>query len=71
MQEWFSELGNAFVQTFISDDRWQIFLRGFGVTIRTAVLALLTIRISIVLVAIVRTQHDPGGAAKKAPAQCF
>ena len=26
MQEWFSELGNAFVQTFISDDRWQIFL---------------------------------------------
>ena len=67
MQEWFSELGNAFVQTFISDDRWQIFLRGFGVTIRTAVLALLIGIVLGVLVAIVRTQHDSRRSSKKGP----
>ena len=58
MQEWFSEVANAFVQTFITDDRWQIFLRGFGVTIRTAVLALVIGIVLSVLVAIIRTQHD-------------
>ena len=58
MQEWFSEVANAFVQTFITDDRWQIFLRGFGVTIRTAVLALVIGIVLGVLVAIIRTQHD-------------
>ena len=67
MQEWFSELGNAFVQTFISDDRWQIFLRGFGVTIRTAVLALLIGIVLGVLVVIVRTQHDSRRSSKKGP----
>ena len=58
MQDWFSEVANAFVQTFITDDRWQIFLRGFGVTIRTAVLALVIGIVLGVLVAIIRTQHD-------------
>ena len=58
MQEWFSEVANAFVQTFITDDRWQIFLRGFGVTIRTAVLALVIGIVLGVLEAIIRTQHD-------------
>ena len=58
MQEWFSEIASAFAQTFIDDDRWQIFLKGFGVTIRVAVLALLIGIVLGVLVAIVRTQHD-------------
>ncbi len=65
MKEWFLELGRSFTQTFITDDRWQLFLKGFGVTIRVAVLALLIGIVIGILVAIVRTQHDSGRNRKK------
>ena len=58
MQEWFAKLASSFTKTFITSDRWKLFAKGFTVTIRVAVLALL-IGIAIgILVAIVRTQHD-------------
>ena len=41
MQEWFAKLANDFAQTFITKDRWQLFAKGFTVTIRVAILALL------------------------------
>lgn len=58
MQEWFAKLANDFVQTFITKDRWQLFAKGFTVTIRVAILALLMGIAIGVLVAIVRTKHD-------------
>jgi len=54
MKEWFLSLADGFSQTFIESDRWVLFAKGFGVTIRVAVLALLM----GILVAIVRTKHD-------------
>ncbi|WP_294786771.1 amino acid ABC transporter permease [uncultured Eubacterium sp.] len=58
MQEWFANLANSFTKTFITSDRWQLFLKGFGVTIRVALLALLMGIVIGILVAIVRTKHD-------------
>ena len=58
MQEWFAKLANDFAQTFITKDRWQLFAKGFTVTIRVAILALLMGIAIGVLVAIVRTKHD-------------
>ena len=55
MQEWFAKLANDFAQTFITKDRWQLFAKGFTVTIRVAILALLMGIAIGVLVAIVRT----------------
>ena len=60
MQEWFAKLANDFAQTFITKDRWQLFAKGFTVTIRVAILALLMGIAIGVLVAIVRTKHDSG-----------
>ena len=58
MKEWFMKLGQDFQQTFIDSDRWMLFLKGFTVTIRVAVLALLLgVAIGIV-VAVVRSAHD-------------
>ena len=58
MQEWFAKLANDFAQPFITKDRWQLFAKGFTVTIRVAILALLMGIAIGVLVAIVRTKHD-------------
>ena len=52
------KLANDFAQTFITKDRWQLFAKGFTVTIRVAILALLMGIAIGVLVAIVRTKHD-------------
>lgn len=58
MQAWFAKQAAAFAQTFIAEDRWLQFLKGFGVTIRVALLALV-LGIAIgVLVATVRSAHD-------------
>ncbi len=51
-------LADGFSQTFIESDRWVLFAKGFGVTIRVAVLALLMGIAIGILVAIVRTKHD-------------
>ena len=58
MKEWFLSLADGFSQTFIEDGRWVLFAKGFGVTIRVAVLALLMGIAIGILVAIVRTKHD-------------
>ena len=41
MQEWFAKLANDFVQTFINKRPLAVVCKGFTVTIRVAVLALL------------------------------
>ena len=58
MKELFLSLADGFSQTFIEDGRWVLFAKGFGVTIRVAVLALLMGIAIGILVAIVRTKHD-------------
>lgn len=58
MKEWFAQIANSFVQTFITKDRWMLFAKGFTVTIRVAVLALLLGIIFGVIVAVIRSAHD-------------
>lgn len=65
MKDWFAQLASSFSQTFIEKDRWMLFLKGFTVTIRVAVLALLIGIVIGVLVAIVRSAHD--SRRKKTP----
>lgn len=58
MKEWFAQIANSFSQTFIVKDRWMLFAKGFTVTIRVAVLALLLGIIFGVIVAVIRSAHD-------------
>ncbi len=58
MKEWLMNLDDAFLQTFVESERWKLFAKGFVITIRVAVLALL-IGIAIgILIAVIRTKHD-------------
>ncbi len=53
-----AQIAANFTQTFITEDRWQLFLRGLGVTMEVALVALV-IGIAIgTVVAIIRTVHD-------------
>lgn len=67
MKEWFAKQADAFVQTFIEKDRWLLFVKGFTVTIRVAVLALLLGIVIGVLVAVVRSAHDSRRKKKLGP----
>ena len=58
MKEWFIKLAGDFSQTFIEKDRWMLFLKGFSVTIRVAVLALLIGIVIGIIVAVIRSAHD-------------
>lgn len=58
MKEFFLSLADGFVQTFVTKDRWMLFLKGFSVTIRVAVLALLLGIVIGIIVAVVRSAHD-------------
>ncbi len=58
MAEIFSGLKDDFIQSFVDGDRWLLYLKGIGVTLQVAAMALVLGIILGVLVAIVRTSHD-------------
>ena len=58
MAEFFSGLKDDFVQSFLEGDRWLLYLKGIGVTLQVAALALVLGIILGILVAVVRTTHD-------------
>ncbi len=47
-----------FVQTFITEDRWKLFLKGLGVTLEVALIALVIGIVIGTVIAIIRTVHD-------------
>ncbi len=56
--EWWSDVKHDFMQTFVEENRWKLFVEGLGVTLEVTVLALIMgIAIGIV-VAIVRSTYD-------------
>ncbi len=54
-----------FTQTFITDDRWKLFLKGLGVTCEVAFLALAMGIVIGVIIAIIRTVHDQRRGTRK------
>lgn len=65
MSEFWSGVQHDFFQSFIEGDRWQLYLKGIGVTLLVAALALILGTILGVLVAIIRTLHDQQAVGKK------
>lgn len=57
-QAWFAKIASDFQQTFIEKDRWLMFLKGLGITIEVALLALVLGIVIGICVAIVRSTHD-------------
>ncbi len=64
-QTWFTKLQADLYQTFIEKDRWQMFLKGLGITVEVALLALVLGIIFGVCVAVVRSTHDQRRNKKK------
>ncbi len=58
MAEFFSNLKDDFIQSFVEGDRWLLYVKGIGVTLEVAAVALILGIILGVLVAVVRTTHD-------------
>ena len=57
----------SFYKAFIEGDRWQLYLRGVGSTLRVTVLALLMGVALGVLVAVIRTAHDQQRPGRRNP----
>ena len=55
MAEFFSNLKDDFIQSFIEGDRWLLYLKGVGITLEVAAMALVLGIILGVLVAVIRT----------------
>lgn len=60
MQEWLQGVKDDFIQSFVTDDRWMQFLKGFTVTIRVTIMALILGIIIGGIIAIIRSAHDSG-----------
>ena len=58
MSEFFAEIQHDFYQSFIEGDRWLLYLKGIGVTLEVAALALVIGIILGVIVAVIRTLYD-------------
>ena len=58
MQEFFESIGNSFVKTFITDDRWLQLLNGLLVTLEITIVAALIGIVLGFLIAIVRSTYD-------------
>lgn len=58
MAAWWSKFSADFYQSFIQDNRYLYLLRGLGVTIQVAVLALILGTVLGTIVAVIRTAHD-------------
>jgi His/Glu/Gln/Arg/opine family amino acid ABC transporter permease subunit len=67
MGTFLTDLKDDFYQSFIAGDRWLLYLKGVGVTLEVAAIALVLGVILGVLVAIVRTSHDQQRPGKKNP----
>lgn len=67
MAEFFSNLKADFIQSFVSGDRWMLYLKGVGVTLEVAAMALVLGIILGVLVAVIRTTHDQQRPGRKNP----
>ena len=57
----------SFYKAFIEGDRWQLYLRGVGSTLKVTVLALLMGVALGVLVAVIRTAHDQQRPGRRNP----
>lgn len=62
---WLLKMAADFYQTFIEKDRWMQFLRGLGITIEVALLALVLGIVIGVAIAIIRSTHDQRRSKKK------
>lgn len=58
MQEFFQEISESFVKTFITEDRWLQLLKGLGVTLEITILAAIIGIVLGILIAIVRSSYD-------------
>ncbi|MBQ0078277.1 MAG: amino acid ABC transporter permease [Eubacterium sp.] len=58
MQAWLADIAADFNQSFIAEDRWMMYLSGFTVTIRVAVMALILGVAIGIIIAVIRTSHD-------------
>lgn len=58
MHELWERLQFSFEQSFIVDDRWMLYVKGFTVTIRVAFFALILGICIGILIAVIRTAHD-------------
>lgn len=56
--EFWTEFVDQFNQAFVIGDRWQLYIKGLGVTLLVTVLALIVGVILGVLIAVIRTAHD-------------
>lgn len=65
MQEWFQGVKDDFIQSFVTDDRWMQYVKGFTVTIRVTILALILGIIIGGIIAVIRSAHDSQGKGKK------
>ncbi len=58
MNAFFTDLADQFTMSFITNDRWKLYLKGLGMSLLIAVFAL-ALGIALgVIVAVVRTKHD-------------
>lgn len=63
--DFLKDISDSFVKTFITEDRWQLLLRGLGVTLKITVFAaLLGIALGFII-AIVRSTYDTNLQGKK------
>lgn len=62
---WFAKQSADFHQAFIEQNRWQQFLKGLGITIEIAIIALILGLIIGIVIAIIRTVHDQRRSKKK------
>lgn len=67
MAEFFSNLKDDFIQSFVEGDRWLLYLKGVGITLEVAAMALVLGIILGVLVAVVRTTHDQQRPGRRNP----
>src|SRR3712207_37075 len=60
-------LSEQFVMSFVTNDRWKLYLRGLGQSLLITIGALVIGIIIGILIAIVRTAHDQAGNKKTNP----
>ena len=67
MQEWLGKISSDFSQTFLEEDRWMQFLKGLGITLEVAFLALVLGLVIGIIIAMIRSAHDQRRSQKKGP----
>lgn len=60
-----AKMVSSFIQTFITEDRWKLFVKGLGITLEVAILALIIGIVIGIIIAIIRTVHDQQRSKKK------